>query len=54
MPVLYGGSVSEANASDYALLPEVGGLFIGRAAWDPNGYLRIYDAVSAVIRHRTS
>ena len=41
VPILYGGSVSEANAPDYAALPEVGGLFIGRAAWDAHALIRI-------------
>jgi triosephosphate isomerase len=37
--VLYGGSVSAGNADHLARSPEVDGLFIGRAAWDPEGFL---------------
>lgn len=33
IPVLYGGSVNPGNACDIIRLPNVDGLFIGRAAW---------------------
>jgi triosephosphate isomerase len=45
VPLLYGGSVTEANAPAFAALPEVGGLFIGRAAWDPEALIRIVRSV---------
>ncbi len=47
VPVLYGGSVNEDNCTDLAALPEVSGLFIGRAAWDADGFLRIVSKVAS-------
>jgi triosephosphate isomerase len=41
VPCLYGGSVNAENCCDYLRKPHVDGLFIGRAAWEPNGYLEI-------------
>lgn len=38
VPILYGGSVTAGNYLDYALLREVDGLFVGRAAWSPDGF----------------
>jgi len=35
IPVLYGGSVDEGNASELLAIPGVTGLFVGRAALDP-------------------
>jgi len=34
IPILYGGSVNPQNAKELINLPDVDGLFIGRAAWD--------------------
>lgn len=45
VPVLYGGSVDETNSLAFAELPSVAGLFIGRAAWNAQGYLRIVEKV---------
>lgn len=39
--LLYGGSVSEDNAAALLQLPHLDGLFIGRAAWQADGYLRL-------------
>ncbi|TWS18778.1 triosephosphate isomerase [Tsukamurella asaccharolytica] len=36
--VLYGGSVRPDNAADLLACSGVGGLFIGRAAWDADGF----------------
>ncbi|WP_298461043.1 triose-phosphate isomerase [uncultured Cellulomonas sp.] len=44
--VLYGGSVSRANALELMSVPGISGLFIGRAAWDVDGYVAILDAVA--------
>ncbi|MGG5257770.1 triose-phosphate isomerase family protein [Phycicoccus avicenniae] len=45
VPVLYGGSVDPANAE--ALLDTgVDGLFVGRAAWAPGGFLALLDLVA--------
>ncbi|MBZ2198956.1 triose-phosphate isomerase [Occultella gossypii] len=43
--VLYGGSVNLGNAVELARVPGIGGLFIGRAAWEVSDYLSIVDAV---------
>jgi triosephosphate isomerase len=40
-PVLYGGSVDASNAEAIADLAGVGGLFVGRAALDPQTFVRI-------------
>lgn len=40
VPVLYGGSVNEENCAAYARL-ELDGLFVGRAAWQAEGFLRV-------------
>lgn len=41
VPVLYGGSVNLSNSLDFINQPEVDGLFIGRAAWDPVNFCSI-------------
>jgi triosephosphate isomerase len=48
-PVLYGGSVNPGNAAGLIACPHVDGLFIGRSAWAPEGYLDILRRVSAAI-----
>ncbi|CAN5410130.1 triose-phosphate isomerase [soil metagenome] len=40
-PVLYGGSVNAENCTGLFAREGVDGLFIGRAAWTPEGYLEI-------------
>ena len=45
--LLYGGSVSLENCAAYAALPEVDGLFIGRAAWQASGFLSIVERALA-------
>ena len=39
--VLYGGSVNPENCMALASEPHIDGLFIGRSAWQPEGYLGI-------------
>ena len=39
--VLYGGSVNPANARGLLTVPEVDGLFVGRAALDPEAFVAI-------------
>ena len=46
VPILYGGSVSDANATTYAAIPGIAGLFIGRAAWQPEAFIRLARAAS--------
>jgi len=46
IPVLYGGSVNPGNANDLIVLPDVDGLFVGRAAWDADKFnVLIRDAI---------
>ncbi len=47
LTVLYGGSVNPGNCVDLAGQPDIDGLFIGRSAWAPDGYLGIVEAVVA-------
>lgn len=41
IPCLYGGSVNPGNCVDLIQSPHIDGLFIGRSAWDIDGYLDI-------------
>jgi triosephosphate isomerase len=41
--VLHGGSVRPSNAAALLALPGVDGVFVGRAAWDPDGFLALLD-----------
>ena len=41
--LLYGGSVAPDNAAALLGIPHVNGLFIGRAAWQVDAYLRLLD-----------
>lgn len=41
IPCLYGGSVNQENCVDLISRPHIDGLFIGRAAWNVEGYLDI-------------
>ncbi|MDE6949586.1 MAG: triose-phosphate isomerase [Lachnospiraceae bacterium] len=38
IPVLYGGSVNAQNANELIVQPSIDGLYIGRAAWDPQEF----------------
>jgi triosephosphate isomerase len=40
-PVLYGGSVNRENTSRLIAEPGIDGLFVGRSAWQADGYLEI-------------
>jgi len=52
VPVLYGGSVNLDNCAAYAALPQVDGLFVGRAAWTPPGFVEILK--TGLAAHRSS
>jgi triosephosphate isomerase len=39
--VIYGGSINTSNAASILALPEVDGLFVGRAALDPEAFASI-------------
>jgi triosephosphate isomerase len=41
IPVLYGGSVNRANAVPLVKMPNIDGLFIGRAGWQADGFIEI-------------
>lgn len=45
--VLYGGSVDPANCVALSAQPNIDGLFIGRSAWQPEGFLGIVQGVLA-------
>ncbi len=46
---LYGGSVSADNCAELVQCQNIAGLFIGRSAWNIEGYLDILDRCAAVI-----
>ena len=48
VPVLYGGSVNNANAPLLIEMPEIDGLFIGRSAWDADNFASIIREVLKV------
>jgi len=43
--IMYGGSVDEQNAIDFSKQIDVDGLFVGRAALDPQAFIRLADAI---------
>ncbi|MCC6313508.1 MAG: triosephosphate isomerase [Thermomicrobiales bacterium] len=51
VPLLYGGSVNPGNAAGFAALPDIDGLFVGRAAWSVPGFRDTLDA--ALMDHQS-
>jgi L-erythrulose 1-phosphate isomerase len=49
VPCLYGGSVNPGNCVELIQCPNIDGLFIGRSAWDVQGYIGILKACAAAI-----
>lgn len=49
VPCLYGGSVTADTCAELIRCPHVEGLFIGRAAWNVDGYLTILARCSAAL-----
>lgn len=49
VPCLYGGSVNPDNCEELIQCPHIDGLFIGRSAWNVDGYLNILAKCAAVI-----
>jgi L-erythrulose 1-phosphate isomerase len=47
LPILYGGSVNPGNCVELASQSHIDGLFIGRSAWNVEGYVGIMQAVAA-------
>ncbi|MFT4294890.1 MAG: triose-phosphate isomerase [Micropruina sp.] len=45
--ILYGGSVNQGNAAETLAVPGVTGLFVGRAAWQVDGYLELLRIATA-------
>jgi triosephosphate isomerase len=48
--ILYGGSVTPDNGPGLVALGDVDGLFVGRAAWNPEGFARIVTEVVEAAR----
>lgn len=49
IPCLYGGSVNPGNCEELISCPDIDGLFIGRSAWQVDGYLDILARCAANI-----
>jgi L-erythrulose 1-phosphate isomerase len=49
IPCLYGGSVNPGNCAELIACPHVDGLFIGRSAWNVEGYKDILSRVAAAL-----
>ena len=49
VPCLYGGSVNPGNCRELIRCPHIDGLFIGRSAWNVEGYLGILASCAEVI-----
>jgi triosephosphate isomerase len=49
VPVLYGGSVNPGNCAELIAQPHIDGLFIGRSAWEAEGYLDILTRVAKAL-----
>ncbi|MFV0333134.1 MAG: triose-phosphate isomerase [Tropicimonas sp.] len=49
VPCLYGGSVNPGNCEELIGCPSIDGLFIGRSAWQVDGYLDILARCAAAI-----
>lgn len=47
VPCLYGGSVNSGNCEELIQCSHIDGLFIGRSAWDVDGYLDILQRCAA-------
>ncbi len=47
IPCLYGGSVNPGNCEELISCPHIDGLFIGRSAWNIEGYLDILSKCAA-------
>ncbi len=49
IPCLYGGSVNPSNCEDLIRMPHIDGLFVGRSAWQVEGYLDILATCAATL-----
>lgn len=50
--IIYGGSVTPENGRDILAIPDVDGLFVGRAAWTAEGFARIVELVADAARRK--
>ena len=50
--IIYGGSVTPENGRDILAIKDVDGLFVGRAAWKPEGFARIVELVSDAAKRK--
>ncbi|MDE8602223.1 triose-phosphate isomerase [Marinomonas sp. RSW2] len=50
VPCLYGGSVNPNNCEELIACEHIDGLFIGRSAWNVDGYIDILNKCAAVVR----
>jgi L-erythrulose 1-phosphate isomerase len=49
VPCLYGGSVNPGNCEELISCPHIDGLFVGRSAWNVEGYLDIVARCAATL-----
>jgi triosephosphate isomerase len=54
VPCLYGGSVNPQNCQELISCPHIDGLFIGRSAWNVEGYLDILNRCSIIFQGERS
>ncbi len=52
IPCLYGGSVNPTNCQELINCPNIDGLFIGRSAWNIDGYLEILGLCTDTLRRQ--
>ena len=52
--IIYGGAVTPENGEALLAIPDVDGLFVGRAAWTPEGFARIIGLVQAAARRKAA
>ncbi len=47
VPILYGGSVNLDSAPELVVAPHIDGLFVGRAAWNVDGFVQLAQLVAS-------
>lgn len=52
VPILYGGSVNQKNAISFVSESDIDGLFIGRAGWNSQSFIRILDLVQSLRKEK--
>jgi triosephosphate isomerase len=53
LALLYGGGVDAGNAEELLTDPHTDGLFVGRAGWDVDGFLRLLQLCAPFAPHRS-